>query len=68
MPPVLMVHGLEDKRVPAEKYAKPLLRVLRARGERVETHFVPGEGHVFSERAMAVVRAQVAKFFARELR
>jgi dienelactone hydrolase len=68
MPPVLMVHGVEDRRVPVEKYAKPLLRVLRWRGERVETYFVPGEGHVFSEAAMAVVRAKVAKFFARELR
>jgi dienelactone hydrolase len=68
MPPVLMVHGLEDKRVPFEKYAKPLLRVLRARGGRVETHFVPGEGHVFSEAQMSGVRAKVARFFARQLR
>jgi carboxymethylenebutenolidase len=67
MPPVLMVHGLEDRRVPAEKYAKPLLRVLRERGGQVETEFVAGEGHVFSEAAMATVRAKVAKFFAREL-
>ncbi|MFZ1217775.1 MAG: dienelactone hydrolase family protein [Chthoniobacterales bacterium] len=65
MPPVLMVHGLEDKRVPVEKYAKPLLRVLRERGGPVETEFVPGEGHVFSEAAMAKVRPKVAKFFAR---
>jgi dienelactone hydrolase len=65
MPPVLMVHGLEDQRVPVEKYAKPLQRVLRARGGHVETEFVPGEGHVFSEAAMAVVRPKVAKFFAR---
>jgi dienelactone hydrolase len=65
MPPVLMVHGLEDKRVPVEKYAKALLRVLRERGGHVETDFVPGEGHVFSEAAMAVVRPKVAKFFAR---
>lgn len=65
MPPVLMVHGLEDKRVPVEKFAKPLLRVLRARGGHVETDFVPDEGHVFSEAAMAIVRPKVAKFFAR---
>ena len=68
MPPVLMVHGLEDKRVSHEKYAKPLLRFLRRRGARVETEFVPGEGHVFSEAAMTRVRVKVAKFFARELR
>lgn len=65
MPPVLMVHGLEDKRVPAEKFAKPLLRVLHERGGHVETDFVPGEGHVFSESAMAVVRPKVTRFFAR---
>jgi dienelactone hydrolase len=68
MPPVLMVHGLKDKRVPVEKYAKPLQRVLRARGGRVQLDFVPGEGHVFSEAGMVVVRPKVAKFFARELR
>jgi dienelactone hydrolase len=68
MPPVLMVHGLEDKRVPFQKFAKPLLRVLRERSEHVETEFVPGEGHVFSEAAMAAVRPKVGKFFGRELR
>ncbi len=68
MPPVLMVHGLEDKRVPVEKYARPLLGVLRVRGGHVETDFVPAEGHVFSETAMAAVRPKAAKFFSRELR
>lgn len=67
MPPVLMIHGLEDKRVPVEKHAKPLLRVLRARGGHVETDFVPSEGHVFSEAAMAVVRPRVAKFFGDQM-
>jgi dienelactone hydrolase len=68
MPPVLMVHGLEDKRVPVEKFAKPLLHVLRARGGHVETEFVPGEGHVFSEAAMAKVRPKIARFFVARLR
>lgn len=63
MPPVLMVHGLEDKRVPFERFAKPLLGVLRKRGGAVETEFVPDEGHVFTERAMAKVRPKLAKFF-----
>lgn len=65
MPPVLMVHGLEDKRVSVEKFAKPLLRVLRKRGGHVETEFVPGEGHVLHEAAMAKVRPRVARFFKR---
>ena len=68
MPPVLMVHGLEDQRVSVEKYAKPLRRVLHAKGGHVEAEFAPGEGHVFSERAMASVRPKIAKFFSRELR
>ncbi|MGI9115947.1 MAG: hypothetical protein DLM52_08010 [Chthoniobacterales bacterium] len=67
MPPVLMVHGMGDERVPFEKYAKPLLRVLRERSGKVETDFVPGEGHVFSEAAMKTVRPKAAKFFGREL-
>jgi hypothetical protein len=49
----------------ADKFAKPLLRVLRARGGHVETDVIPGEGHVFGEAGMAVVRPKVAKFFAR---
>jgi dienelactone hydrolase len=68
MPPVLMVHGLEDKRVPVEKFAKPLLQVLRKRGGQVDTEFVPGEGHVFSEEAMAKVRPKVANFFGEMLK
>jgi dienelactone hydrolase len=68
MPPVLMVHGLEDRRVPVEKYARRLLHVLRERGGHVETEFVPGAGHVFSEAAMAKVRPKVAEFFARWLK
>ncbi|HVF72764.1 MAG TPA: dienelactone hydrolase family protein [Chthoniobacterales bacterium] len=68
MPPVLLVHGLEDKRVPMEKYARPLLRLLRQRGAKVETEFVPGEGHVFSEAAMTKIRPKVAEFFAQQLK
>jgi dienelactone hydrolase len=67
MPPVLMVHGIEDKRVPFEKFAKPLLHVLQKRGGHVETEFVPSEGHVFSEAAMARVRPKMAKFFGARL-
>ena len=47
---------VRPKRRLVEKYAKPLLRVLRQRGGHVKTEFVPGEGHVLSEAAMAVVR------------
>lgn len=63
MPPVLMVHGLADKRVQFQKYAEPLLRVLRERGGRVETDFVPGEGHTFKQPALTPVREKTVKFF-----
>jgi dienelactone hydrolase len=67
MPPVLVIHGLADERVPFEKFAKSLLRVLRARAGRVETDFVPNQGHVFTETAMKAVRPKAAEFFAKEL-
>jgi dienelactone hydrolase len=67
MPPVLMIHGRADQRVPFDKYATPLLRVLHERGAKVETHFVAGEGHGFSQPAMVIVRAELVKYFAREL-
>lgn len=68
MPPVLMVHGRADQRVPLAKYGQPLLRVLRERGGKVETLFVAGEAHVFSAPAMAVVRVKLVDYFAREMR
>jgi dienelactone hydrolase len=67
MPSVLMIHGRADQRVPFEKYAQPLLRVLQERGGHVETHFVDGEGHGFTPSAMAVVRTELVKYFDREL-
>ena len=65
MPPVLMVHGREDQRVPFNQYAVPLQGFLRGRSPRVETRFVPGEGHRFSTGAQAEVRGAVTEFFAR---
>ncbi len=67
MPPILMVHGVADKLVGFENYARPLLRVLHQRGADVETEFVGGEGHEFSEAEMKIVRPKTANFFARKL-
>jgi len=63
MPPVLMVHGLRDGRVPFAKYAQPLVPLLRARARKVETRFFAGEAHVFNPEAMKKVRAEAATFF-----
>lgn len=65
MPPVLMVHGGRDERVPFAKYAKPLALVLRARADALETLFFANEGHRFSPGAMAEVREAATKFFRR---
>jgi dienelactone hydrolase len=44
MPPVLVVHGEGDRRVPFQKYAKPLVGVLRERGATSKARFFQGEG------------------------
>lgn len=67
MPPTLIVHGEGDQRVPFQKYARPLVAVLRQRGATFKTHFFPGEGHVFSDRAMSKVRAEAVEFFREHL-
>ncbi|MGI9087324.1 MAG: dienelactone hydrolase family protein [Chthoniobacterales bacterium] len=67
MPPVLMIHGLEDARVPVEKYAKPLIPVLRQHAPTVATRFFPGEGHGFASAAMVKVREEARRFFRAHL-
>jgi len=67
MPPVLMVHGERDARVPFAKYAKPLVPILRSRARTLETHFVPGEGHGFAPGPMKDVRAAAANFFRKHV-
>lgn len=67
MPPVLVVHGEGDSRVPFQKYARPLTDVLRQRGATFKTLFFPGEGHVFHAQAMVEVRAAALAFFREHL-
>ncbi len=67
MPPVLVVQGRIDARVPFEKYAEPLLKLLRERGGAVETRFFPQEGHGFSLAAMQEVKSVAAEFFSRHV-
>jgi carboxymethylenebutenolidase len=67
MPPVLIVHGEKDQRVPFQKYAPPLVGVLRQRGATFKTRFFPEEGHVFTSGAMSKVRRDAAEFFRQHL-
>ena len=67
MPPVLIIHGEGDRRVPFQKYARPLVAVLHQRGANFKTRFFRREGHVFTAQAMAEVRAAAAGFFRENL-
>lgn len=67
MPPVLIVHGEKDQRVPFRKYAQPLVGVLRQRGATFKTHFFSAEGHVFTSSAMSKVRQDAVEFFRQHL-
>lgn len=67
LPPILLIHGLDDQRVPFEKYARTLSAFLRAHRDPFETRFYPGEGHVFSESARAKVRDGAVTFFEQRL-
>jgi dienelactone hydrolase len=67
MPPVLVVHGEGDRRVPFQKYAQPLVTVLRERGATPKVRFFPGEGHVFTAVAMSSVREAAVEFFRQHL-
>jgi carboxymethylenebutenolidase len=67
MPPVLIVHGERDRRVPFQKYAQPLAGALRKGGATFQTRFFPEEGHVFTALAMSRVRDDAAEFFRQHL-
>ncbi len=68
MPPVLVIHGERDARVPFARFVPPLLLVLRRNATTVKTHFFPDEAHVFTPAAMQVVRPEAAQFFREHLR
>lgn len=68
LPPVLMVHGERDGRVPFAKYAAPAVPELRKRSPHVRTRFFRDEGHRFTAGALDVVRRDAAAFFRRWLR
>jgi dienelactone hydrolase len=67
LPPVLMIHGEQDARVPFAKYARPLETALRGRGVKLETRFFPDQAHSFTPEAMGEVREAATVFFRRHL-
>lgn len=67
LPPMLLIHGLDDERVPFAKYTRRLIAFLRAHDDPFETRFFPGEGHHFRAPAQAQVRALAVDFFRRQM-
>lgn len=67
LPPTLMIHGLQDRRVPVPKYAVPLEASVRQYAPHWKTEYFPAEGHVFNTEANAQVREEAASWFARWL-
>jgi pimeloyl-ACP methyl ester carboxylesterase len=59
--PVEIVHGVEDRVVPAEIHAKPLARLL----PRAELTLMPGTGHMPHHTRAAEVSAAVDRLLAR---
>ncbi|KAF0654499.1 dipeptidyl aminopeptidase/acylaminoacyl peptidase [Cyanobium sp. Copco_Reservoir_LC18] len=61
--PVLFFHGLDDRVVPARQ-SEQMVDALRQRGQEVELHLIPGEGHGFRDSAVrtAVLEATEAFF------
>lgn len=67
MPPVLVIHGEADRRVPVEEGRKLESWLSKLGGEH-ETHFYPGEGHLLSPRAALEALALGKTFLDKHLR
>jgi carboxymethylenebutenolidase len=67
LPPMLVIHGTADTRVPYEKYTKPLIEYLEKHNDPFEKRFYPGEGHDFSVAAGVKVREEAVRYFERHL-
>ncbi len=65
LPPVLIIHGKQDGRVPFEKYCLPLEGALTKRGTPFQKRIFPAEGHVFSPAAATEAAQDAVHFFDR---
>jgi dienelactone hydrolase len=63
LPPVLIIHGEKDGRVPFQKYCVPLERFLTKRGTQFQKRIFPAEGHVFSPAAAIEAANDAVHFF-----
>jgi len=63
LPPVFIIHGEQDGRVPFTKYCIPLERLLTKRGTPFQKRIFPAEGHVFSPVAATETANNAVHFF-----
>ena len=68
MPPLLLVHGQRDHRVPYKKYVQPLYSYLEQQHIAYESRVFPTQGHKFKPAELEDVRAQAIEFFRQHLK
>ncbi len=67
LPPTLIIHGKDDRRVPFER-ATELQALLKRLGSHVETLFLANEQHILTPSAAFQAVAQALRFFTDQLR
>ncbi len=67
LPPVLVIHGEQDRRVPFAR-AIELENFARRLGAPVETEYLPREGHLLSPPGIVQALQHAVRFFGRYLR
>jgi len=68
MPPMLLVHGLRDQRVPYKKYVEPLFTYLNQNNIAYDSRVFPKQGHKFKPAELEDVRTQAIEFFRQHLK
>ena len=68
MPPMLLVHGQRDHRVPYKKYVQPLFTYLDQHNIAYESRVFPTQGHKFKPTELEDVRTQAMEFFRQHLK
>jgi carboxymethylenebutenolidase len=68
MPPLLLVHGQRDHRVPYKKYVQPLFSYLEQNHIAYESRVFPSQGHKFKPAELEAVRTQAIEFFRQHLK
>ena len=68
MPPLLLVHGQRDHRVPYKKYVQPLFSYLDQHHIAYESRVFPSQGHKPSAAVLEAVRTEALEFFRQHLK